>query len=450
MSRPTTHRVLQVDETSRRLLALAVPTLGALLAQPTMVLIDTAMVGHLGPEALAALAAGSTVVNTVVGLLIFLAYATTAAVARAVGAERRADAMRYSVEGLWFALFNGVLAAIGVWAGGPWIIRVLGTQSTVAPLADGYLRAAAPGIVGMLVVYAATGALRGFSRVNVVLVVTVLGATANVIFNAILIYGLGWGVVGSGAGTALAESCMAVALTVILLRDWAAHGMARTQLRPSLAGFRRVGAGGWPLFVRTLAMRVALLLTLWAATSLGVIALSAHQIVLSSWFWLANALDAIAIAAQTLIGESLGAGRRDETRQLLHRCVRWGSGVGVGLGVLIALLSPILPRLFVTDADARRMAMFAFLVAASALPLAGLVCVLDGVLIGAGDGVYLAWTSVVNLAVYLPPLLLVGWYGHGQSGLLWLWLAYAWIYFGARGLTLWLRSRDERWMTVTE
>jgi len=434
-----------VDQTSRRLLALAVPTLGALLAQPTMVLIDTAMVGHLGPEALAALAAGSTVVTTVVGLLIFLAYATTAAVARAVGAGRRTDALRYSVEGIWFALFIGVLAAAGVYAAGPWVVRVLGTDPAVAPLADGYLRAAAPGIVGMLVVYAATGALRGFSRVKVVLVVTILGAIVNVIFNAILIYGLDWGVTGSGAGTALAESCMAIMLTISLLRK-----VPRSELRPSLAGFRRVGAGGWPLFVRTLAMRIALLVTLWAATSLGVIALSAHQIVLSSWFWLANGLDAIAIAAQTLIGESLGAGRREQTRQLLNQCVRWGSGVGVALGVAIALLSPLLPRIFVGDADARRMAMFAFLIAASALPLAGLVYVLDGVLIGAGDGIYLAWTGVVNLVIYLPFLLLVGWHGHGQPGLLWLWVSYAWIYYGARGLTLWLRARGDAWMTIEQ
>lgn len=408
-----------------------------------MVLIDTAMVGHLGPESLAALAAGSTVITTVVGMLIFLAYATTALVAHSVGAGRDEEAMRFSVEGLWFAVVIGALAGVAVFFFGPWAVRALGTDPAVAPLADGYLQASAPGIIGMLVVYAATGALRGFSRVNVVLVVTVIGAAANVVFNAVFIYVLGWGVTGSGAGTALAETCMGIALTVALVR-----GTPPAELRPSLAGFRRVGAGGWPLFVRTLAMRIAMLVTLWAATALGVIPLSAHQIVLSTWFWLANALDAIAIAAQTLIGESLGSGRRDETRNILGQCMRWGLGVGVVLGLVVAVAAPWFPYLFSGEPEVRRMAMWAFFVAASALPLAGVVYVLDGVLIGAQDGIYLAWTAVVNLAIYLPFIIAVGTWTTGLSGLLWLWVSYSWIYTGSRAVTLWLRARTDAWMVT--
>lgn len=430
----------------RRLFALAVPTLGALLAQPLFVLIDTAMVGHLGTAELAGLAVASSIVTTVVGLLVFLAYATTAGVARAIGAGDRRAGLQIGVDGLWFAGAIGAVAAVVVVAAAPLLLGVLGAEGAVLHHGSRYLLAAAPGIVGMLVVYAATGTLRGLSRVKVVLAVAIAGAGLNVVLNAILIYGLGWGLAGSGAGTALAETAMAVVLVGLI------RGEARREelsLTPTAAGMRRVGGAGWPLFIRTVSLRLSLLVTIWSAASLGATGLSAHQIVIAIWFLAANALDAIAIAAQTLIGESLGAGRQLETRHLLRRCVWWGIGCGVVLGLALAALSPLLPSIFTADGDARLSATLALWVAAAGMPIGGLVYVLDGVLIGAGDGKYLAWTGVVNLLTYLPFVVAVGVMAPGgATGLVLLWVSYCGAYMGSRAVTLGIRARGERWMAL--
>ncbi|KGM15772.1 hypothetical protein N867_05785, partial [Actinotalea fermentans ATCC 43279 = JCM 9966 = DSM 3133] len=141
----------------RRIVALALPALGALVAEPLLVLIDSAVVGHLGAAELAGLALAGTVLTTVVGLCVFLAYATTAGVARALGAGDRRRALRLGVDGTWLAVILGaVLALLLMAAAGP-VVDALGAPDDVRPHALAYLRWSAPGLPGMLAVLAATG-----------------------------------------------------------------------------------------------------------------------------------------------------------------------------------------------------------------------------------------------------------------------------------------------------
>lgn len=83
------------------------------------------------------------------------------------------------------------------------------------------------------------------------------------------------------------------------------------------------------------------------------------------------------------------------------------------------------------------------------MPMAGWVFVLDGVLIGAGDGRYLAWAGMVTLVVYAPFALVVErWAPDGPVGLAWLWLAFAGVFMAARAVTTGLRARGGRWMVT--
>ena len=432
---------------SREILGLAVPALGALVAEPLFVLIDSAMVGHLGTAQLAGLSLSSTVLQTVVGLFVFLAYSTTALAARALGEGSPRRAVRSGIEAMWLAAGLGVLAAAALILTGPALLRALGAGGDIEAHALSYLHASAPGLVGMFVVLAATGTLRGLLDTRTPLVVAVAGAVVNVVANATFIFGLGWGVAGSGAGTALAQTLMAAALGWIVVR-----GARRLDvpLRPSAGGMWGAAVDGAPLLVRTLTMRVALLATVMVATFIGVRALAAHQVVYSIWSFAAYVLDALAIAAQALVGFSVGAGNREHLRVLLARLARWGAGVGLAIGLVLAAASPWLPVLFGQDAGMRRMATAALLVAASAMPLAGVVFLLDGVLIGAGQGRYLAVAGVLQLLVYLPALVLLRHWvatttdeGGGTLGapaqlgaMLALWVAYGWLYMSARAATL--------------
>lgn len=426
------------------MLALAVPALGALVAEPLFVLVDSAVVGRLGTAPLAGLALASTVLTTVVGLCVFLAYATTAGVARRIGAGLRREALTDGLHGLWLAALLGAALATLLLAAAPALVDALGAPADAHPHAVAYLRWSAPGLPGMLVVLAATGVLRGTLDTRTPLLVAVAGAVVNAGLSVLLVLGLGLGVAGSGLGTALTQLAMAAVLGGVVVRAALREGVP---LRPGLAGLGHAVRDGAPLLVRTVSLRLAILLATWVVAGLGAVALAGHQAVAALWGLLAFALDALAIAAQALVGRALGAGDVTGARAVLRRTLAWGTGAGAVLGVLVAGTGWWLARLFTDDPAVHSAVAAALLVVAVTAPLAGWVFVLDGVLIGAGDGRYLAWAGIGTLVAYAPAALAVhAWAPPGRTGLIWAWAAFAGLFMAARALTTGLRARGSGWL----
>ena len=430
----------------KRIFSLAWPALGALVAEPLFVLVDSAVVGRLGTPQLAGLTLASTVLVTLVAVFVFLAYATTAAVARKLGAGDSKGALAMGVDGVWLALILGVaLAALGLVLA-PQVIAVLGGSEDVAPHAIAYLRWSAPGIPGMLVVLAATGALRGLQDTRTPFVVAVAGAVTNAVLCVTFVYGLDMGIAGSGLSTAVAQLGMGVTLLVVLVRGARARGVS---LRPHPGGIMANFRSGLPLLVRTLTLRAAILLTVLVATSKGDDALAAHQIVSAMWNLVAFVLDALAIAAQALIGHGLGAGEVERVRAITRRTLWWGTLAGAAIGAAVAAGGWLIAPLFTADPAVRHAAALALLVVGLLTPIAGWVFVLDGVLIGAGDGRYLAWAGLITLVAYAPLALAVhAWAPAGAAGLAWLWVSFAGGFMLARAITTGLRARGTRWMVL--
>jgi putative MATE family efflux protein len=441
----------------REILALALPAFGALVAEPLFVMADSAIVGHLGTAQLAGLGVAAALLTTAVNVFIFLAYATTAAVARRVGAGDLTAALRQGVDGIWLALLLGAVVVAAVLPAAPALADISGASATAAPYATSYLRISALGIPAMLVVLAATGVLRGLQDTRTPLYVAVAGFTANAALNASLVYGAGLGIAGSAWGTVVAQNGMAAAYLWVVVRgirrqagrdpgtgsrtgaaDW------RALLRPDAAGIRACARAGAPLLVRTISLRAMLLLATAVAARLGDTAIAAHQITLTVWSLLAFALDAIAIAGQAIIGRYLGAGDAGGARAACRRMIEWGVACGVVLGLLVALGRPLIGPAFSSDPAVRHALSAALLVVAAGLPVTGVVCVLDGVLMGAGDGPYLAWSMLVTLAVFAPAALAVPALGAGLAAL---WGALT-LMMATRLAALWLRTRSGRWVVT--
>ncbi|MEU1276957.1 MATE family efflux transporter [Streptomyces sp. NPDC005805] len=425
----------------REIVALAVPAFGALVAEPLFVMVDSAVVGHLGTPQLAGLGVAAALLMTAVSVFVFLAYATTAAVARRVGAGDLRAAIRQGMDGIWLALVLGLAVVAVTVPAAPWLIGLFGTSETAAPYAITYLRISSFGIPAMLIVLAATGVLRGLQDTRTPLYVAVGGFTANAALNVGLVYGAGLGIAGSAWGTVIAQCGMAVAYLIVVVRGARRHGAT---LRPDAAGIRASAQAGVPLLVRTLSLRAVLLIATAVAARLGDAEIAAHQVVLSLWSLLAFALDAIAIAGQAIIGRYLGAGDAEGARQVCRRMVQWGIATGVVLGVLVVAARPLFVPLFTSDRTVQDTLLPALLVVAVSQPLAGVVFVLDGVLMGAGDGPYLAWAMIVTLAVFAPVALLVPALGGGLTAL---WWAMTLMMF-VRLLTLWWRARSGKWLVT--
>ena len=326
-----------------RILALALPTFGQLIAEPTFVLIDTAIVGHIGVSALAGLSIGSTIILTAVGLCIFLAYSTTAQVAHLLGAGRRREGLQAGIDGLWLALGIGIVLAAALFAGArPLCVGLRGTGETLDQ-AVAYTQTVVLGAPGMLLVYAANGIFRGLQKVRITLVAAVCGAVLNTMLDVLFVFGFGWGIAGSGAATMIAQWFMGLFLTVPAVLWAKADGAA---LRPRLSGIAAAGGDGLPLFIRTLAIRAAMVMTVASAARLGTTVLAGFQAVNSSWNFAMNMLDSVGIAGQTLVGAAMGAGDRARTLRLTRATGRAGLAAGAAIGCGFAVAGLFVGRLF--------------------------------------------------------------------------------------------------------
>ena len=420
---------------------LALPALGALAAEPLYVLADTAVVGRLGTPQLGGLAVASTLLLTGYVIFNFLAYGTTASVARQVGAGDDAAAAHEGVQGMWLALGIGTVLALAGYALAPLAVRLMGADGAVADHALVYLRISLVGAPALLVGLAGTGYLRGRQDTMTPLVVTGVAVGANLVLELVLIYGFGYGIGASALATVVAQVGAAVAYGWWVARDTARLG---ADWRPDGIAIRRLAGVGRDLFARTAALRLALTVATAVAARLGTVELGAHQIAFEIWSFLALVLDSLAIAGQAMVGRLLGAGDAAGARLAGRRMLEWGLGVGIVAGVAVLAARAALPRLFSPDADVVALCAFVLVFVAALQPLNAVVFVLDGVLIGAGDLRFLAWAMAGAAFAFVPAAWAVAASGWGVG---WLWASLG-LLMATRAAALVWRFAGDAWARV--
>jgi len=398
-------------------------------------------VGRLGTAPLGSLGVAAQALTALVNVSIFLAYGTTAAVARQLGAGDRRAAIRQGIDGMWLAgAIGAVVLAAGLPLAGP-IAGAFGASPAVTAGAVTYLRISLLGAPAMLAVLAGTGILRGLQNTRTPLLISVAANAVNVALNATFVLGLRWGIAGSAWGTVIAQNGTALAYLAMVAAGARAAGVS---VRPDPAGLKAAARTGAALVVRTLALQAVLIASTMIAARQGDAAIAAHQVAYRLWSLLAFALDAIAIAGQAITGKYLGAGDVAGARAATRTMVRWGAGCGVAFGALLLAARPWLPGLFAAAPPVARLLLVVLLVVAAEQPVAGVVFVLDGVLIGAGDQDYLAVAGLASTAVFAAAawaMIAAG------AGLLGLWLAIsAWL--AARFVTLTWRAGGSRWLVT--
>ena len=433
---------LRWDDDDREILRLAWPALGALTAEPLYVLADTAVVGHLGTPELGGLAIASSVLLIGHALFIFLAYGTTGTVARLLGAGEDRRAAHQAVQSVWLAMLVGVGLTIGGILGAEWLVDAVGgADADVRANALVYLRISLLGFPALLVTLAGVGYLRGLQDTRRPLQVALGSAVFNLVLELVLIFGFGFGIGASALSTVLAQWLAAAAYIIWIRRAVGVHGV---DLSPDLAVIRRLAIAGFDLFVRTAAVRAGLTVSIAVAARIGTDDLAAHQIAFEVWTVLALTLDAVAIAGQALIGRALGAGDAVRSRQLARRMLEWGLGAGIALGVLVLLMTPWLPSVFTDDEAVRALTVFLLLLTAAAQPTNGIVFALDGILIGAGDLRFLAWSMLFASSVLATCGVLVLAF---DAGIGWLWAGiHAWMI--TRLVVLSWRFVNDSWLVT--
>jgi putative MATE family efflux protein len=423
---------------ARRVIGLAVPALGVLAAEPLYVLVDTAVVGHLGAVPLAGLALGGVLLTQVSTQLTFLAYGTTARAARLHGAGRRQEAVAEGVQATWLALAVGVVAvALGQAFAAP-LARLLAGEGEVATAAVSWLRIALFGAPFVLVTMAGNGWMRGVQDTVRPLRYVLLGNGLSSVLCPALVYGAGWGLEGSAVANVVAQ---VVSACLFFRALFAEH----VPLRPVPALMREQLSLGRDLVLRSVAFQACFVSAASVAARTSIAAVGAHQVVLQLWFFLALVLDSLAIAAQAIVGAALGAGEREKASRFAWQITGYGLVFGVALGVVFSALSGVLPRLFTSDLGVLAEVPHAWWFFVALQPIAGVVFALDGVLLGAGDAGFLRTATLLSAGLGFLPLvwasLAFGW------GLVGIWAGLS-AFMVLRLVAVLLRARSGHWAVV--
>jgi putative MATE family efflux protein len=421
--------------TFRRIAALALPALVVLAAEPLYLLVDTAVVGHLGRVPLASLAIGGTLLAVSAWLGTVLAYGTTGRAARSFGAGSRRTAVEEGVQASWLALGAGLVMLVAAQVLADPVTRALAGHPDVAAGARTWLRIASLGIPFIMLVFAGNGWMRGVQETRRPLYY-VLGANLlSAVLCPLLVYPAGLGLSGSAVANVAAQ----VAGGALFLRALVREG---SPLRPRWDLLRKQVVLGRDLLVRGVTFQICFLSAAAVASRFGAASIAAHQIALQLWMFTALALDAVAIAAQSLVGAALGSHDIAGARATANR-IAWIGGVGgLSFAVVVGALAAVLPRLFTSDPAIVEQARIVWPWFVAMLPLGGIVFALDGVFIGAGDARYLRNLTIISgLCGFLPMIwaaLLLGW------GLTGVWAGLT-LFIVLRLIALLWRLRNDAW-----
>jgi putative MATE family efflux protein len=380
---------------------LALPALGVLAAEPLYVLVDTAVVGHLGAVPLAGLSLGGLLLSQVSTQLTFLAYGTTARAARLHGAGHHSAAVREGVSSTWLGVLLGVaILAIGQALAAP-IARGLAGDGAIADGAVRWLRIALFGVPLILVTMAGNGWLRGVQDTRRPLRYVVAGNGLSAVLCPILVHVAHLGLTGSAIANVAAQVIVASLFLRTLRHECRTH---HVPLRPHWSAMGAQLRTSRDLVLRSVAFQACFVSAASVAARTSAAAAGAHQVVLQLWTFLSLVLDSVAIAAQALVGAELGARREGSARALARRVTGYGLGFGVLTGVVFAALAPVLPRVFTADVAVLAQIPHAWWFFVALQPVAGVVFAVDGVLLGAGDAAYLRTATLVSAVVGFLPL----------------------------------------------
>jgi MATE family, multidrug efflux pump len=414
----------------RRIARLAVPALGAILAEPLYNLADTAIVGHLGRSPLDSLAIATSTLSIVAWLAIFLSTATTTAVARNAaqgghGAAGRAVGAAYSVAAGWGAVTSVVVILIA-----PLVVTLLGGHAGIGSAATGYIRISALGLPFLYLSYAGNGHLIGLEDTRTPLLIAVAANVVNVLLEIAFVFGLHAGLAGSAWGTVAAQALAAAGY------GYASRRSPYPPARPARGDIAAVLRDGHQLSVRTIALGVVPLAATAVTARLGPVPLAGQQIAYRLWALLSLATDALAVPAQVFISAALGRGDRAAAERAARRTLVLGLVAGCALAVVTAALALFAPAVFTTDPTVRHAAVVGLLWSALTQPLAAVAFVYDGVILGLGDYTAMRRAMLIAILAFAPVAVLVlrfRWLGlPGVWTALGCWLA-------ARTVLLWRR-----------
>lgn len=456
-------RRLRLSDKLSLTLALSFPAIMAQLSNIVMQYIDAAMVGSLGADAAASIGLVSTTTWLFFGLLSAASTGFAVQVAHLLGASRRDDAnsvLRQAFGSL--IIYSCVIGLLGVLIA-PFLPGWLGGDSAICGGATSYFLIFALSIPVLQLNFVAAAMLRCSGNMVVPGVMNVVMCILDVIFNALLIFdtrdvsflglsftmpGAGLGVTGAALGTAAAELVCVTALIAYLCRrggELHLPGPLR-DFRLRLQTLRKALHIGFPMCIERIIFCSAQIFITVIVAPLGTAAIAANafSITIESLCYMPGF--GIADAATTLVGQSIGAGRRDLALSFGRITVATGVIVMTLAGLLMFIFAPEMIGTMTQVQEVRDLSVTALRIEAFTEPLYAASIVAYGVFVGSGDTVVPCTMNLVSIwAVRIPLAYLLA----SSMGLAGVWLAMA-IELSFRGIIFLIRLLHGRWIKMAQ
>jgi putative MATE family efflux protein len=442
-----------IDESNliRSVIRLAWPVVVQQVSFSMVQLVDTALVGHLGEDALAGVRLAGQIFWFSQAGMIAIGVGSTAIIARYVGADQPERASPAVRNAILMALAWGVLVGVGMWFVGSWSLGVLGAEEEAQHQGTVYLKAAAVGMPFWSLIYAGGACLQGAGDTRTPMAIGLVVNAANIIIAYTLINGAGpfpqLDVLGSGggfSGAAIIGGTLILAILASGTRIVHWYPWEAPKFDSAEAG-RMVNVGA-PAGIEQFQFNIAFMAYTRIIASLGTTALAAHGVTLAIQSLTFNVGFALSIATSALVGQSLGAQRPDLAEKATYVTMRYSLLFMIGLGVVLMTLGGPITDIFVGGenadevVDIGRQLLFVF---AFAMPALAVSLALSGALRGAGDtrAVLLIMAGTTWIVRLVPAYLLAITFGLGVPGA---WLA-AVLDINTRALLMFLRFRKGRW-----
>lgn len=452
-------RQLTVGEQLRMIATLSIPAILAQLSSIIMQYIDASMVGRLGADAAASIGLVSTSTWLFGGICGAVATGFSVQVAHLIGGGSVKEAKSVLRQALVAALcFSMAISLIGVCISGGLPVW-LGGNEHITDNATKYFRIFALFIPALMMNFLGGSMLRCSGNMMVPGMLNIVMCALDVIFNMLLIFptrdisfasvtftmpGAGMGVEGAALGTAFAELVtMMLMLYFLCFRtgDLCLKGFSGSFM-PTKSCLKKAVKIGLPMGVEHFILCAAQILTTVIVAPLGTIAIAANAFAITAESLCYMPGYGIGDAATTLIGQSLGAGRKDLTRSFANITVGLGMAVMTLMGIIMYVAAPVMMGIMTPDTDIIDLGVMALRIEAYAEPMFAASIVAYGVFVGAGDtlmpcamNLFSMWAVRLTLAAILAPAL----------GLQGVWIAMC-IELCFRGIIFLIRLRGNRWM----
>ncbi|MFD1797419.1 MATE family efflux transporter [Paracoccus aurantiacus] len=392
--------------TNRRVLPIALPIVLSNATIPILGAVDTGVIGQLGEAApIGAVGMGAVILASIYWVFGFLRMGTSGLVAQAHGAGDMAEGGAHLVRALSIALIAGLALIVLhplLFGGAFWLAPA---SPEVESLASRYLSIRIWGAPATIALYAITGWLIAMERTRGVLALQLLQNGLNVALDLWFVLGLGLGVGGVAAATLIAELA-GLGLGLWLCRSALRAAVHKAGLfaRDKLIRLARVNTD---IMIRSILLQGSFTTFMFMAAGEGDLTLAANQVLLQFLEITAYALDGFAFAAETLVGQAIGAQRRDLLRRSVIVSSRWAVGGALLLSVLFLAFGPMLIDLLTTSPEVRVEARryLPWLVVAPAIGIASWM--FDGIFIGATLTHRMRRAMIESVAIYAAALLVL-------------------------------------------